>query len=106
MAIEYNHDEMYDKYRLTDEQLKAAKAVYAAMRKAAKLGVEFWDMYGILSCYNGRVFRSIQMEDIPNGIPAHNAEGSVLVYFEYLQNFAHGQADDPFWLELRPEFDI
>jgi hypothetical protein len=40
---------MYDKYRLTDEQIKACKKVFKAMKDADKLGVQFWDMYGTLT---------------------------------------------------------
>ena len=101
MAIEYNSEEMLDKYGLNPEQKKAAKSVFSAMRKAGKLGVEFWDMYGTLTCYNGKHFRGISMDDIPNGIQVINAEGNELVYSESLKNFAAGCSDDDVWLELK-----
>lgn len=101
MAIEYKSEEMYDKYRLTDEQIKACKKVYRAMREAGKLGVQFWDMYGTLQAYNGKVFRGLSMDDIPNGIQIINAEASELTYYETLSNFQAGCSDDDVWAELR-----
>lgn len=101
MAIDYNSEEMLKKYGLTEEQLKASKAVYTAMKKAGKLGVIFWDMYGTLTCYNGKKFRGISMEDIDNGIQALNCEGEELTYSERLSNFQCGCSDDNVWLELK-----
>ncbi|CAD0220376.1 hypothetical protein [Chryseobacterium sp. JV274] len=94
MAIEYNSEEMLEKYGLNSEQKKAAKAVFSAMRKAGKLGVEFWDMYGTLTAYNGKKFRGISMDDIPNAIQVVNSEGSELTYWEQLENFSPGCSDD------------
>lgn len=100
MAIKYN-SEMLIKYGLTDEQLKASKEVYKAMRKAGKLGVQFWDMYGTLTAYNGNEFIRISMDDIPNGIQIVNSEGEELTYSERLENFSCGCSDDDVWLELK-----
>ncbi|WP_213279351.1 hypothetical protein [Chryseobacterium indologenes] len=101
MAIEYNSEEMLEKYGLNTEQKKAARSVFSAMRKAGKLGVEFWDMYGTLTAYNGKKFRGISMDDIPNGIQVVNSEGSELTYWEQLENFSPGCSDDDVWLELK-----
>lgn len=56
----------YDELKMTDEQIKSAKAVYRAIRKANKLGVTFWDDYGTLSCYNDKKIARLNMEG--NGI--------------------------------------
>lgn len=101
MAIHYNSEEMFDKYKLTEKQIKACKKVFKAMKEAGKLGVEFWDMYGTLTAYNGKVFRRLSMTDIPNGIQIINAEGSELTYYEPLSNFQAGCSDDDVWAELR-----
>ena len=101
MAIEYNSEEMYDKYRLTDEQLKACKKVFKAMKDADKLGVQFWDMYGTLTAYNGKVFERLSMANITNGIKITNCEAEELTYCENLNNFQAGCADDDVWAELR-----
>jgi hypothetical protein len=101
MAIEYNSEEMFDKYRLSDEQLKACKKVFKAMKEAGKLGVEFWDMYGTLTAYNGKVFERLSMNDIDNGIQINNCEGEELTYYENLKNFSAGCADDNVWAELK-----
>ena len=81
---------------LTDEQLKAAKAVYRAMRKASKLGVHFWDNYGILQCYNGN--------KITCPVPDENKEISLYyndpTYYEILDNFTSGNADDELFFDL------
>jgi hypothetical protein len=75
---------------LTDEQIKAAKAVYRAMRKASKLGVVFWDNYGTLQCYNA--------EKITCPVPDSDKEISMWehdpTYSEILDNFRSGNADD------------
>ena len=99
--MEYNREEMYDKLKLTDEQIKACKEVFKAMRKAGKLGVEFWDMYGELTAYNGNVFSRISMENIENGVQVINSEGEELIYSEPLKNFHCGCSDDDVWLELK-----
>lgn len=101
MAIEYKSDEMYEKYKLTVEQIKACKKVYKSIRDAGKLGVQFWDMYGTLTAYNGKVFRGINMEKIDNGIKITNCEAEELTYFENLKNFSPGCSDDDVWAELK-----
>ena len=101
MAIEYNSEEMFEKYSLTDEQIKACKKVFKAMRDAGKIGVEFWDMYGTLTAYNGNVFSRLHMDDIKNGIQINNCEAGELTYSEYLKNFSPGCADDDVWAEFK-----
>jgi hypothetical protein len=101
MAIEYNSEEMYDKYKLTDEQIKSCKKVFKSIKDAGKLGVEFWDMYGTLTAFNGKVFERLHMNDVPNGIQIINCEGEELIYSEYLKNFSPGCSDDDVWAELR-----
>lgn len=99
--MEYNSEEMFDKYRLTDEQIKACKKVFKAMKEAGKLKVQFWDMYGTLTAYNGKVFIGISMDDIDNGIQIVNAEGEELTYYERLDNFSPGCSDDNVWAEFK-----
>lgn len=100
MSVIYDSEEMFDEYRLTDEQLKATKAVFRAMKKAGKIGVHFWDMYGTLTAYNGNKFRSISMQDGENMIEVSNCEASELTYYEGLENFHAGCADDDVYLEI------
>jgi len=89
--------EDFDELKLTKEQEKAAKAVYRAMRKAAKLNVDFWDDYGTLSCYNGNKIARLNMDG--------NIKGNVsirdycITYYEMLSNFYAGNADDDMWAE-------
>ena len=92
---------MYEKYKLTDEQTKACKKVFKAMKEAGKLNVQFWDMYGTLTAYNGNVFSRLHMDDISNGIQIVNSEGEELTYFEHLENFAPGCSDDDVWAECK-----
>ncbi|MDP3441629.1 MAG: hypothetical protein Q8T08_02105 [Ignavibacteria bacterium] len=102
MALEYDSEIMLEKYGLTDDQIKACKKVYKAMREAHKLGIQFWDMYGTLSAYNGKKIRSLHMEDIgENCIQVINSEGNELIYSEMLPNFQAGCADDVVFAELR-----
>ena len=101
MAIEYNSEEMFEKYSLTDEQIKACKRVFKAMKDAGKIGVEFWDMYGTLTAYNGNVFVRLHMDDIKNGIKITNCEAEELTYSEELKNFSPGCADDHVWAEFK-----
>jgi hypothetical protein len=101
MAIEYDSEEMYEKYKLTNEQIKSCKKVFKAIKEAGKLGVEFWDMYGTLTAYNGKVFERLSMEDITNGIQIVNSEGEELTYYEDLKNFSAGCSDDDVWAELK-----
>lgn len=91
---------MYDKYKLSDEQIKSAKKVYKAIRNAGKLGVEFWDMYGRLTAYNGNVFSRLHMEERENTIQIINGEGEELVYSEPLNNFSAGCSDDNVYAEI------
>jgi hypothetical protein len=100
--MEYNSEEDYEKYALTDDQIKACKKVFAAMRAAGKLGVQFWDMYGTLTAYNGNVFSRLHMHPEPNSIEVtDNCEATELIYYEHLDNFSAGCADDRIWLELK-----
>lgn len=78
--IEYDSDEMYEKYKLTDEQIRACKQVFKAMRKAGQLGVQFWDMYGTLTAYNGHVFSRLHMFAAPNSVEVtDNCEANELL---------------------------
>lgn len=43
-----------ERLELTQEQLKATKAVFTAIKKANKLGVSFWDNYGSLQAFNNK----------------------------------------------------
>lgn len=81
--------------QLTPEQKKAAKAVYKAMRDAAKLHVEFWDDYGTLSCYNGNKLKGFQMHPVSESFVSTEHDPC---YYELLKNFQAGNADDPrYW---------
>lgn len=84
----------FEKYELTEEQLKAAKAVYRAMRRAAKLNIQFWDDYGTLSCFNGNKIKAIQPDkhDAPNAIDIRNEYD--VTYNERLTNIHNANADD------------
>jgi hypothetical protein len=99
--MEYISERDFEEFSLTEEQIKACKKVFAAMRAADKLGVRFWDMYGTLTAYNGNVFRRLHMHPAPDSIQVTNCEAGELLYSEHLNNFAAGCADDDVWLELR-----
>lgn len=101
MAVQYNSEEMLDKYGLNLEQIKACKSVFNAMRKAGKLGVQFWDYYGTLTAYNGKKFRGVSMDDGNDMIQISNCEANELTYYENLPNFSCGCADDDVYLELK-----
>lgn len=101
MEIQYNSEEMYEKYKLTDEQIKACKKVFKAMKEAGKINVQFWDMYGTLTAYNGKVFSRLHMSPEPNSIQIVNSEASELTYYENLKNFAPGCSDDDVWAEVK-----
>lgn len=82
---------------LTDEQLKAAKAVYKAMRKASKLGVAFWDNYGTLQCYNSNKI-SCPVPDSDREISLWEHDPT---YWEQLDNYSSGNADDELFYDKR-----
>lgn len=86
--------ETYDELKMTPEQIKSAKAVYRAIRKANKLGVSFWDDYGTLSCYNDNKIARLNMEG--NGI---NIRHHDITYSEMLPKFYAGNSDDDIWAE-------
>lgn len=87
----------YEHLELTEEQLKAAKSVYKAIRKAGKLGVEFWDDYGILGCYNGNQIRALHMDQrTPDVVSIRDHD---ITYDEHLANFHSGNADDEVFVE-------
>lgn len=82
---------------LTETQLKAAKAVYKAMREAGRLGVCFWDNYGTLQCYNSK--------KITLPVPDDKSEFSLRdydpTYYEMLKNYSAGNADDELFFDLK-----
>ncbi|HSH52511.1 MAG TPA: hypothetical protein VK982_12375 [Bacteroidales bacterium] len=80
---------------LTEVQLKAAKAVYRAMRKASKLGVVFWDNYGTLQCYNARKITT----PVPDESKEISLDENDPTYYERLDNFISGNADDPLFFD-------
>lgn len=80
---------------LSAKQLNAAKKVYAAMRKAALVGVTFWDNYGILECYNSNSIGKPK----PIYAPYELSENPV-TYSENLKNFQYGNADDPLYFDF------
>lgn len=100
-TMEYNSDEMFEEYALTEEQIKACKKVYSAIRAAGKLGVNFWDMYGTLTAYNGNVFERLSMTPKKNAIQITNCEAEELTYSERLDNFYPGCSDDDVWAEIK-----
>lgn len=84
---------------LDRKQLKAAKIVYEAMRRAGELGVHFWDNYGTLEAYNSLGIT----KPIPDpSYPCDLSENPV-TYSEFLLNFHYGNADDP--LKFQPKSD-
>ena len=101
MEIDYNSEVMFDKLKLTEEQIKSCKKVFKAIREADKLGIQFWDMYGTLTAYNGNIFERLHMNSISNGIRITNCEAEELTYSESLKNFEPGCSDDDVWAELR-----
>jgi len=80
---------------LTNEQLKAAKAVYRAMRKAAKLNVHFWDNYGNFQCYNGNKIK----RPMPDPSREISIEDYDPTYSEETYNFHAGNSDDPLFFD-------
>lgn len=92
-------EEEYEHLELTEEQLKAAKSVYRAMRKASKLGVQFWDDYGTLACYNGNMIRRMGMDEREPGVISIR-DNPDIAYDEILDNFFPGNADDEVFAEL------
>lgn len=104
--MEELNDELVDKLSLTPKQLEATKEVYKAMKKAGRLGVHFWDDYGTLTAYNSKKISVPHME--PGLSRADKAgeqyfpaecgtKGSEVLYYEPLNNFSAGNADDPYW---------
>lgn len=89
--------EKYTELKLTAEQLKAAKSVYRAMRKAHKLNVVFWDDYGTLSCFNREKITRLNMDGKTKGnISIRKYD---ITYYEHLDNFKCGNSDDEVWAE-------
>lgn len=102
-------DEQIEKFSLTPEQLKAAKSVFRAMKAAHKVGVSFWDDYGTLTAYNAKKISVPHMVDSlswaeKNGDKYFRAEGgqpgNEVLYYELLENFFAGNADDPFYAKI------
>lgn len=83
-----------DELFFTSEQEKAIKAVDRAMKKAHKVGVEFWDNYGTLTAYNAN---KITHPDVTENGEFGYESGEYNGYIEevYSKNFYAGNADDP-----------
>ena len=86
-----------EEFELTSDQLKAAKAVYRAMRKAHKLGVIFWDNYGAMQCYNSRKISC----PVPDSSYEYSLLDNNVSYYEPLKNFQAGNADDELFFNLK-----
>ncbi|RAJ28891.1 hypothetical protein [Pedobacter cryoconitis] len=107
--MEITYDEV-EKLKLTDAQLKSAKAVFKAMKNASKLGVHFWDNYGTLTAYNSKKVSVPIMVDRENDeykmresekhFRASEGTGSEVLYYEVVKNFHAGNADDQFYAEI------
>lgn len=67
---------------LTPEQLEAAKKVYAAMRAAKQCGVNFFDNYGTLECYNAK---RITQPSTVEGL--YSVQGNNCTYTEKVSNY-------------------
>lgn len=96
-------EEKFEDLCLTDEQIKSAKAVYRAIRKAHKLGVCFWDNYGTLTCYNGKKITSPTPSPSDSRGDGYSLRDNDVSYYEILPNMAFqaGNADDElFFKEL------
>ena len=87
---------MYNNYALSGDQMKAIKEVEKAMRNALKLGVSFWDDYGMLTAFNSN--------EIECPVPDKNA-GPLLnqhhVYRLKVKNFHAGNADDNLYVKFK-----
>lgn len=88
---------------LTSLQLKAAKKVYAAMRAAGKLGVEFWDNYGTLTCINADKVTIPYPESGSNKRDSgtYSVNDYDPTYYENLKNFYAGNSDDELFYDLK-----
>ena len=91
------NEEEFEKCSLSTAQLKAAKAVYKAMRAAEKLGVKFWSDYGTLSCCNGRAMTL----PVPDHTLPYELSENPVTYYENLNNFNNGNADDPLYFDIK-----
>lgn len=85
-----------DNLNLTDKQLKATKDVYKAMRVAGKLGVKFWDNYGVLQCYNSKKISA----PLPDDTLENSFNDYDPTYYELLNNFSSGNADDTLYYDI------
>lgn len=81
-------------YNLTPEQRKAALKVRAAILKAGKLGVGFWDDYGAITAFNANVINC----PLPDSGEPMNDD-----YVErmYVDNFHGADADDPLFVTYK-----
>ena len=110
--MEITEDQIYE-LQLTPEQLKAAKKVYSAIKAAGKLGVNFWDNYGTLTCYNSKKIEVPIMEDNVSWKERNNedvfiasnsgcdGDGYLVLYWDMLDNFFAGNADDTFYAKIK-----
>ena len=87
----------FKKCSLSAAQLKAAKAVYKAMKSAGKLGVHFWDDYGTMRAYNNR---AITMP-VPEAAGHYDLSENPVTYYEVLSNFHNGNADDSLYFNIK-----
>ena len=71
--------------------------IYQSMKESIRLA--FW-----VAAYNGKVFRSLHMQDTDNSIQVINCKGNELIYSEQLKNFQAGCSDDDVWAEVRSSF--
>ena len=93
--------------KLNEKQLKAAKDVYKAIRAASKLGVHFWDNYGVLTAYNSKKIvtpimndYTMQLTDSLSLFKASTSPNDEVLYYENLRNFHAGNADDEFYARI------
>lgn len=87
-------DEKFDSLCLTNDQKKAANEVFAAMKKAHKLGVAFWDNYGTLTAFNAKKIGLPTPDILSRRGGKHSLNESDVSYHKAVPNFYAGNADD------------
>ncbi len=84
-------------YSLTKEQLKAVTEVEKAMKKASKVGVGFWDNYGMLTAYNALLI----YKPVPEDGRGYIELDYMCVRHLDIDNFHAGNADDTLHIRFK-----
>lgn len=92
--------DLYDECSLTEKQMKAIESVERAIKRAGKLGVNFWDNYGTLTAFNANKI-TLPTPDPKDQFSLEENDNELLVHALDVQGlFFAGNADDELFFNV------